>query len=157
GVIKEKYHLSALTWTVPHVFACVTSRQILFRHVEQDELDLKSDDLLPDTVHLLLRPLREELADPKTLLLRYWRLLFHIHVHAPLESLPETPAEWQRRLQALGSADFAEIRQVLIQDGLIPASADARVAFIEFASVFLEYYHFAPDLLPQFFPRLTHH
>ena len=155
GVAREKHQLPALSWSVPHAFACVTTRQVLFRHVEQDELDLQADELLPDVLHLIVRPERDEFDDPTQLLLKYWRLLFHVQVHGKLEAAPGTADDWQRRAQALGAADFAEIRQILVHDNLIAETADTRDAFIEFASTFLEYHHFAPSLLPSFFPRIT--
>jgi hypothetical protein len=154
GVAREKSQLSSLTWSVPHAFACVTTRQVLFRHVEQDELDLQADELLPDVLHLIVRPEREEFDDLPQLLLKYWRLLFHVQVHGKLEATPGTADDWQRRAQALGAADFAEIRAILAQDHLVAPTADTRDVFIEFASTFLEYHHFAPSLIPSFFPRI---
>src|ERR1700746_3647735 len=75
-VIQEVYQLPGFLWQVPHRKSCVVDRQVLFRHVEQEELDLESDRLLPATVILLQRPTAEELngGDPGILLVKYWGL-----------------------------------------------------------------------------------
>ncbi len=154
-VIKEKYDLPAFPWAAPHASSCVAPREMLFRYVEQDELDLPAGELLPDPVHLLVRPLRDELnLAEDTLLLKYWRLLFHVRVHSALESAPLTVAACEERLQEACGGDSTELRQMLIQDQLLPSSADARTTYIEFAAIYLEYHLFLPNLLKIFFPRI---
>src|SRR3954465_12057608 len=74
-VIQQACKLPNLTWKVPHRDCYVVARHVLFRYVDQDDLDLEPDQLLPPTVVLLARPPAELLggADPGPLLLTYWR------------------------------------------------------------------------------------
>jgi len=159
-VIQEVYRLPALVWHVPHRQSCVVDRQILFRHVEQEELDLEADRLLPDTVVLLSRPTAEELDDTDRdgLLVKYWRLLFHANIHIELANRQAAgklnAEEVDARLAALGSTEFEEIRAVLVQDLYLPATASALAVYIEFAAVYLELRHFAPALLATYFPGI---
>ena len=55
-VIRDDCHLPNMYWNVPHGKSYVCDRQLLFRHAEQADLELESDQLLPDTVILLCRP-----------------------------------------------------------------------------------------------------
>src|SRR4051794_10191817 len=73
-VIQEVYQLRGVVWSVPHSASFVVDRQILFRHVEQEELELESNQLLPEKVILLARPTDDDLGPRATavLLLRYW-------------------------------------------------------------------------------------
>src|SRR5260370_16857902 len=59
-IIQEVHHLPNQFLRVPHHRSFVIDRQVLFRHVEQDELDLDPDRLLPPTVILLVRPSPDE-------------------------------------------------------------------------------------------------
>jgi hypothetical protein len=119
-VIQEVYQLPALLWQVPHRDSCVVDRLVLFRHVEQEELDLESDRLLPATVILLRRPTAEELngGDAGMLLVKYWRLLFHASIHVELANrvaagrLGDEVIE--ARIGELGRSEFEEIRLVLV-------------------------------------------
>jgi hypothetical protein len=159
-VVQEVYQLPALVWQVPHAKSCVVDRQVLFRHVEQEELDLEADRLLPATVILLCRPTSEELnaPEPGYLLLTYWRRLFHASVHLELASLQSAgkldAAQVGRRIEQLGRTEFAEIRSVLIHEHYLPAAATDDAVYVEFAAVFLELHAFAPDLLPAYFPGI---
>src|SRR5947208_5478340 len=60
-VIQQAGGLPHLLWQVPHRQCFVVDRHVLFRYVEQDELDLDPDQLLPPTVILLARPTAENL------------------------------------------------------------------------------------------------
>src|SRR5579859_3805099 len=82
-VLQQEAKLPALMLEVPHRESYVVDRHILFRHIEQEELDLEPDRLLPATVILLAQPSPEQLASQKAdvLLLEYWRRLFHAQVH----------------------------------------------------------------------------
>src|SRR5262245_53912829 len=88
-VIREDCHLPNMHWNIPHAKSYVCDRQMLFRHAEQADLELDSDQLLPDTVILLARPDQEELSnlERKRMLLKYWRRLFHARVHLALATL----------------------------------------------------------------------
>src|SRR4051812_11002363 len=86
-VLQEVCKLPTVLWVVPHADSAVGDRQILFRHVDQDELALDSDQLLPPQVILLARPPAEDISarEPEPLLLEYWQRLFHAKVHQALE------------------------------------------------------------------------
>src|SRR5947207_2549506 len=88
-VIRQEHQLGNLLWHVPHRSCYVVDRHVLFRHVEQDELTLEPERLLPSTVILLAEPGSEELAagDSHPLCLKYWRLLFHARLHVGLQTL----------------------------------------------------------------------
>ncbi|MCC6420259.1 MAG: hypothetical protein IT429_18655 [Gemmataceae bacterium] len=159
-VIQEVLKLPTLLWRVPHRQSCVVDRQILFRHVEQEELELESDQLLPPTVLLLVRPSFEELTvgDAGGLLLRYWQRLFHAKIHASLgERYSDgrlTLADIRARIEQIGQVEFEEIRAVLTQDQYLLPEADERAVYVEFVAVYYDLRHFAPDLLPIYFPGI---
>jgi hypothetical protein len=159
-VIQQECKLPTLLLHVPHRKSYVVDRHVLFRHIEQDELDLEPDRLLPSTVVLLSEPPAEQLATAKrdAMLLEYWRRLFHAKVHLTLEQqLREgklTPEAIRERIEQIGATEFAEVRLVLGQDHmLLPPATDERV-YVEFAAVFLELRFFAANLLPIYFPGI---
>src|SRR5438445_128686 len=82
-VIREACNLPTLYWNIPHWKSYVVDRQTLYRHAEQADLELAPDQLLPNTVILLVRPAAEELSasEEKFLKLKYWRGLFHCSIH----------------------------------------------------------------------------
>src|SRR5262249_28748409 len=92
----------------PHSHAFVLHRHVLFRHVEQDELNLEPDRLLPPTVILLAQPAPEELAagHREAFLLEYWRRLFHAKLHGTLEKMDQegrlTLADIRDRIEHIG-------------------------------------------------------
>lgn len=159
-VLRQEHRLRSLVSKVPHRHCYVVDRHLLFRHVEQDELDLEPERLLPATVILLARPSPEELAagDDKPLLLKYWRRLFHAEVHLALQIRCEEgelfAADVRKRIDQIGPVAFEEIRRVLTEDGLLPGNADDRTVYIEFVAAYLELHYFAADLLPAYFPAL---
>jgi hypothetical protein len=159
-VIQEVYQLPGFLWQVPHRKSCVVDRQVLFRHVEQEELDLESDRLLPETVILLQRPSAEELnnADAGVLLVKYWRLLFHAGIHVALATQETagklTDDDVEARITELGRTEFEEIRGVLVQDKYLKTRASDRALYTEFAAVYLELRHFAPGLSRAYFPGI---
>jgi hypothetical protein len=153
-VIRQEHRLPSLIWEVPHHECYVIDRATLHRHVDQEELDLESDRLLPTTVILLSRPEPEELTDTNTpaLLLKYWRRLFHANLHLSLKDL--TPADIRERIDHIGPVEFEEIRRVLDEDGYLMPEADDLAVYTEFAAVFLDLYYFAINQLPAYFPGL---
>ncbi len=157
-VIQEVNRLPNLLWTVPHRQSCVVDRQVLFRHVEQEELELEADQLLPPTVILIARPPGEDLAAENRdfLLRRYWQRLFHAKIHLHLEERHAdgrlTLADIRDRIEQIGQVEFEEIRTVLVQDQYLLREADERNVYIEFAAVYFDLRYFAPDLLPVYFP-----
>src|SRR6476469_1117187 len=149
-VVQSVADLKWTVWAVPHGHCFLIDRATLYKHVEQEELALPPDHLLPPTVLLLERPTADELAGPPgNLLARYWRLLFHVTLHRELEQrlAGMTPAELRARVERIGSSAFEEARNVLSQDGEMIAEANDKAAYVEFAAWFLELKFFAPNLV----------
>jgi hypothetical protein len=159
-LIQQIAGLPSFPWRVPHRECLLIERQELFRHAEQDELDLEPGRLLPPKVILLARPPTERLAatDDGPLLLECWRRLFHCAVHRELSTKwsrqPLTDSEVQERVARLGRAAFAEVRSVLDRDRCLLTPGDERSVFAEFAAVYLELRHFSPALVSVYFPGL---
>jgi hypothetical protein len=160
-VIQRVGRLNNLFGEVPHRQSLVVSRPVLYRHVDPDELDLEPDRLLPETVLLLARPARNVLdnQDRESVLLEYWRHLFHAAVHRRLGKLMQegrlTAADVVARVAELGPAEFAEVRMVLGQERYLLPDADDAAVYAEFAAVYLELRWFAAGLLPAYFPSLA--
>jgi hypothetical protein len=159
-LIQQVWDLPSLLWDVPHRKVFVVDRHVLFRHVEQDELDLEAERLLPPTVLLFSRPSSEKLTEerPELILLQYWRRLFHARVHVVLDQRtdkePFGATEVALRIAELGRTQFEEVRRVLVQDRYVLARFDDVAVYREFAAVYLEMRYFAPYLLPIYFPGL---
>ncbi len=159
-LIQQVAGLPAFPWRAPHRECLLIDRQELFRHAEQDELDLEPGRLLPPKVILLARPAAERLAglDTGAVLLDYWRRIFHCAIHRALAAhwLLEPPDEpvIHGRIARLGRASFAEIRDVLSRDHSLLPPADDRGVYAEFAAVYLELRHFSPALVSVYFPGL---
>jgi hypothetical protein len=159
-VIQAVCNLQGLNWSVPHSKSIVVDRHILFRFVEQDDLILGPDRLLPQTVILLAHPRSEDLTEketPKTLL-KYWQRLFHANVHLILEDRFQerllTDAIIQERMDQIGQAEFEEIRSVLLSEKYLFEKASQKDIYIEFVAVFLELKFFVPHLLSVYFPAV---
>src|SRR5206468_3393973 len=92
------------------------------------------------------------------LLRKYWRLLFHARVHAALRQRRQSGAlddgTVRERVRRLGLAEFAEARLVLRQEHFLLPPGDDATTYEEFAALYLELRHFAPDKLPRYFPDL---
>src|SRR5438128_5034098 len=147
-ILQEAYQVPFLLVQAPHERCYFFDREVLFRHVEQDELEIEPDRLLPPTVILLARPTAERLesATADELLSRYWRLLFHCHVHMALEKRHRqghlTLDTVRARIDQIGRTEFEEIRSVLHEEkDLLPPGDDLRT-YIEFAAVYLELRYF---------------
>src|SRR3954454_17603817 len=160
-IIIEAHDLRGPALNIPHRKCQVVDRQTLFRHADQADLDLEPDQLLPDHVILLSRPVTDELSDLERsrVLLKFWRRLFHACVHIALEGEdrnvnPMSPERLRQRIAEIGQAEFEEIRTVLTQDHFIVPAASDRAVYAEFAAVYLETRYFAVDLLPGLFPGL---
>src|SRR5262245_50593179 len=141
-VIREDYRLPNMHWNIPHYKSFVCDRQQLFRHAEQADLELESDQLLPDTVILLVRPDAEEMSNLERtrLLLKYWRRLFHSRVHVALGNLHADgrldDLALRERIETIGRTEFEEVREVLDEDHWLPPEASDREVYIEFAAVY---------------------
>lgn len=160
-VIQQVGDLSVLPWSIPHRFSYVVDRQTLFRHIEQEDLDLNPEYLLPEKVLLLLRPTSDllNLENPQLLLGIYWRRLFHASIHLEMEKRWNegllSREDIQKRIEEIGRPQFEEIRQILHQEQYLLNPSDDVETYIEFVAVFLEQRTFTPNLLPIFFPCLT--
>ncbi len=160
NVLRQVSQISGISWSTPRRLSLVVDRQILFRHVDQEELLLPSDHILPDSVILIVWPRDEDWqrGESGDVLRRTWRRLFNACVHRAFLKAWEdghlTEAMLRERIQALGITAFEEIRVVLDQERLLMPQADERDAYIEFAAVFFELHFFAPSLLPSYFPAL---
>jgi serine/threonine protein kinase len=138
----------------------VVDRHVLFKYVEQEELFLDPEQLLPPTVVLLPAPPAERLEPRarKRLLSDYWRVLFNARIRLHLRERSSSgllsPADVTERRERIGTTEFAEIRSVLTEEGCLPAEADDGTVYIEFAALYLELRYFAADLLPSYFPGL---
>lgn len=159
-VLQAEFKVPYLLVQVPHERCYFFDRQVLFRHVEQDELDLEQDRMLPPTVILLTRPPLEDMQTlgREAILSKYWRLLFHVRIHLALaEKLQAgtlTPADIRARIERIGQTEFEEIRTVLQQENdLIPPPDDVNV-YVEFAAVYLELRYFRSNLIASYFPAL---
>ena len=159
-VIKQDAGVSGLGLRVPHRKTYVIAREKLLTMVDRAELDLAEDADLADNVILIARPTTETLAtlSAEEALVKFWRQLFHIRVHAALNGLIAQKrlgaAELQARIQQIGASEFEEIRDVLRQeDFLLPPKTDLTV-YVEFVAVYLELRHFVPTFLRSYFPSI---
>lgn len=160
-IVQAEFKVPLLAVQIPHERCQVFDRQVLFRHAEQEELGIEPDRQLPPIVIVMARPTAEELAelDRDTLLLKFWRHLFHAHLHIELNQQIAagrlTPEHVQQRIRALGQAEFGEMRSVLEQEGfLLPGDEDPTRVYIEFAATYLEIRYFWTNLLPTYFPAI---
>jgi hypothetical protein len=160
-VLQREFRVPYLLVEAPHEQCYAFDRQILFRWVEQEELDVEPDCLLPPTVILLARPSAEQLEtlERDQTLVKYWQLLFHAQVHLALQGRVQqgllTAADVRARIEHIGRAEFEEIRSVLKQENyLLPPEDDVSV-YIEFAAVYLELRYFRSNLRRTYFPALA--
>src|SRR5579885_1567451 len=111
-LLQAEFRVPYLLVHAPHERCYVFDRQVLFDHVEQEELEIEPERLLPPTVILLARPApdEEQKLDRESTLLEYWQLLFHAHVHLALRRRREegllTPAEVHARVARIGQTEF---------------------------------------------------
>lgn len=159
-VIKSALGLARIGVHVPHRGLYVATAETIREVVEEDELGIKPGAGWPPLVILLERPTPEDLASStrEAVLGDYWRMLFHAHVHLAMDrslgAEPDPESTIREQLARIGTIEFEEIRSVLRHEGLLPASADDRTVFTEFAAYYLELRRFAPPLLPHTFPDL---
>src|SRR5580704_12712182 len=85
-VIKKDRGLTGVGLQVPHYKSYVITRDALLAIADRAELDIVADRPLPDTLLLFPRPdgPRPIGIHRDSLLLKYWRLLFHASVHRQL-------------------------------------------------------------------------
>lgn len=156
-VIKRHRRLPGVGLQVPHALCYVIRREALLEIVGARELGRPASEL-PDDVILLARPEPAELArTPAAEALRTcWRYAFHARVHLEIERRAAdgklTEAMLRQRVHCIGETEFDEIRLVLRQDELLLPPHGALETYAEFAALYLELRHFAPELLGEMFP-----
>lgn len=160
NIVRKTYDLTGLLGRLPQRATFVADRQMLYRHVDQEDLALEPDQVLPATVILLAWPTQDDLQNTPdlALLLKYWQRLFNACVRLELDRQffegRLNRADLRHRIEELGPAAFEEVRSVLQQDRFLQAESDDRTVWVEFAAVFLENYYFSPGILPSLFPGL---
>jgi hypothetical protein len=160
-VIKRDCRLGGLGLQVPHPHSYAIPRDKLLKITDYEELGLSLDVRLPDTVLLLVAPDTVELSrrTRAETLTRYWRMLFHVRIHAVLDercaSGRLTEEVVRQRVQKIGLAEFEEIRGVLSQENLLLPPGDDLTTYKEFVAVYLELQYFTPELLPRWFPTVA--
>lgn len=159
SIIQREEKAPHLLIEVPHQKCHVFSRQVVFREIEQDKLELEPDRRLPESVILIARPSPEELeGDRDALLLRYWRFLFHSKVDQSLMTQAAdgqfTADHLRSRIDAIGQTEFEEIRSVLLQENFLAHPEDDLRVYIEFAALYLDLRYFASNLRTSYFPSL---
>ncbi len=173
-VIKLHCRIGGPGLRVPHRKSYILPRADLLEIASPSELGLPAEKTLPERVLLLASPASAILSHTPAgvILLRYWRLLFHSHVHLAFHRLRESgrldEASLRARIARLGAVEFEEASAVLKQENyLLTPPADARcgsfwtggpaAVYEEFAAVYLELLHFDPRRRRQFFPAIVDH
>jgi hypothetical protein len=160
-VLQAEFKVPYLLSQAPHERCYFFDRDVLFRHVEQDELDLEPDHLLPPTVILLARPPAEDLQtlERDELLLAYWQLLFHARVHLALRERQRDgrlgAADIRARVKQIGQTEVGEIRTVLEQENFLLPPYDDATVYAEFVAVYLELRYFRTNLRSTYFPAIS--
>ena len=156
-VIKRDCGLTGPGLQVPHRKSYVIDRERLLLFADPDELGMEAGRDLPPTLLLFPRPDAQRLAarDRGATLLKYWRLLFHARVHVALQARGLSAGEVHKRIRRIGQTEFDEATAVLRQEHFLLPPGDAATAYEEFAAVYLELRHFAPHLLPVYFPACS--
>jgi hypothetical protein len=159
-VVRLHMSLPGMGFRVPHSKTYVIPQKALLEIADRGEIGFDPMDDLPENVILLERPNGEILEQwsRSEILLYYWGLLYHARVHEEFRLLANpqrsAPAGVGKRLAALGSLEFDEIRNVLGQERfLLPPYDDASV-YVEFVAVYLGIRYFQPSLMASFFPAL---
>jgi len=141
---------------VPHHHCFVVSKAELERLRHLPRFDLTA---LPDRVILVAADHAAVAARTPAALLRLWRLVFHARVHLVLDELVAqdviTLGASRERIEQIGQAEFDEVRSVLRQENLLIPPGDDRVAYVEFAALYLELRHFAPQTVEHTFPEIA--
>jgi hypothetical protein len=142
---------------VPHRKAYLIAGSKLLNIVDADEIGLAPGEKPPESTILIETPDALLLADmPRRLvMLRYWRLLFHMAVHRVIEEKHLSDADLRSRIDVIGATAFAEARAVLQSERFLLQPEDDRSVYTEFAAIYLDLVHFDPRGLSFFFPALA--
>ena len=158
-LIRRIYRLNRTFYGLPHQHSLTIHRDFLRRLLRPSELSVPPADL-PRTVMILERPSRRALRGrtKRRVLMESWQRLFHLAVHAELES-PErrhqfTKSAVRARIDDIGQVAFDEVRDVLRAEHLVVSGCHAFKEYVEFAALFLELAAFDQSRIPSFFPSL---
>ncbi len=139
-LIKARLGLRGAGLRVPHHHCFVVPRDTV--------ATVRDVAALPDSVLVVA-------ADAGAPPLELWRLLFHARVHLELDAKPELTIEVCReRIDAIGQAEFDEIRGVLHQEHLLIPPGDERAQYCELVALYLELRCFQPDAIEHTFPAM---
>lgn len=159
-VVRECHDLPGLRLRISHRKCYVIARERLLEIADRDDMELSPDDELPDRVTLVPLPDQARLDDAPagTILVFYWRLLFHAAIHTTLDrrlaSGEITRDAIDRWIGRIGATEFDEARSVLDQEGFLLPPIDDVGVFVEFAAVYLELACFARGMLSRYFPAI---
>jgi len=155
-VIKHDRAVQGIGLQVPHRKSYVIPRERFLALVDADELELPPGTDLPPLLLLIVRPPahRLESAPPAAALREYWRLLFHIRVHAALDGQLSGDAV-EDRVRRIGPVALEEIAAVLRHERMLLPPGDEASVHAEFAALWLEQRFFAPMLRSCWFPGIT--
>jgi hypothetical protein len=160
-VIKAHRGIPGLGLQVPHDRCYALPREALLAIVTPDELGEAAGGTLPAEVVLLARPMPADVNGRSSaeVLTRLWRAAFHARVHVAFDKRFQggalTEAAVRERIDHLGQTEFDEVRAILRADDLLLPPSGDREAWVEFAALWLELRHFAPNLLEATFPSLA--
>lgn len=156
-VVKAHRGASGL---VPHPRCYALARRDLMGLGLVNELGVRFDEV-PDPAILVARAPARVVADaePRHVLFRYWRAVFHARVHLALDAKVADgtldAAALRERVDRIGQIEFDEVRAMLRHDDLVLPPHDDREVYVEFAALYLELRHFAPGLLVSTFPGIS--
>ncbi|MEJ7728670.1 MAG: hypothetical protein WKG00_05600 [Polyangiaceae bacterium] len=160
-VIKAHRSIPGLGLQVPHERCYALPRAALLSIVTAEELGEAAGTSLPAEVVLLARPMPADVSGRSgaEVLTRLWRAAFHARVHLAFDRRFDggalTEAAVRERIDHLGQTEFDEVRAILRADDLLLPPSGDREAWVEFAALWLELRHFAPNLLEATFPSLV--
>jgi hypothetical protein len=160
-IIRLDQRLPGLGPSLPHQQSYIIERDRLLAFVDRFELEMLPGTDLARTVILLAKPNEDEyetVEGADKVVRNCARRLYHATVHVELErswaevSVRDTLASERQR--QIGTAEFTEIRNVLLKDHFLFSAATDLEVYSEFAAVYLELRYFAPAELPIYFPAV---
>ena len=155
-VIKAHAGVRGVSLGVPHAKGYSLSAAELAPMLEGWGVRLDGDGA--ERITLLVAPEDEDSArSDASLLRRYWRLLFHQHVHLWLEpvSAEWTVGELRALVERVGQVPFDEVRMVLADEHMLLPPRDDRAILVELAAVWWELAAFDRPMLARWFPTIA--
>lgn len=154
-VIRRQRDLDEFGSRVPHDLVLAIPLSLLRQYLAPAELGISPQDEAPD---LLLIPAPDAEADRTEEMRRLWRTLFHAAIDRQFDELVNHGELARDRVAHLvhqwGPTQWAEIREVLLDDFRIAHNDDTLTAFREFIAYFLELCQFQPHDVHAYFPGL---